>query len=187
MMTRIRDVRRARGLTLAEVAARCQPPTTAQTIGRLETGMRTVSMGWLKRIAQALDVEASELLSLPERADIEVVALLGPDGAAPLPKPLSVAPPQPASSDLAVRVETSQGDYRAGDIIWLERIPPDRFATVVNRDVLAPRPVGRFAFGRLAAVDGNRINLLPITPGIRQQVLADVPWIAVARTLVRQM
>jgi transcriptional regulator with XRE-family HTH domain len=37
MINRIRDIRREKGLTLADVAARCTPPTTAQTIGRLET------------------------------------------------------------------------------------------------------------------------------------------------------
>ena len=58
MITRIREVRRAKGLTMADVAERCDPPTTAQTIGRLETGTRTVSVGWLNRIAEALAVEA---------------------------------------------------------------------------------------------------------------------------------
>ena len=51
MITRIREVRRARNLTLQDVADRCDPPTTPQTIGRLETGTRTVSVGWLNRIA----------------------------------------------------------------------------------------------------------------------------------------
>ena len=55
MITAIREIRRARGLTLEEVAARCDPPTTAQTIGRLETGTRTVSIKWLNRIAAALE------------------------------------------------------------------------------------------------------------------------------------
>src|SRR6202012_804776 len=77
MITRIRDVRKAKGLTLAEVAERCDPPTTAQTIGRLETGTRTVSVGWLNRIAKALGVEAADLVRLPDRADIPVVAVLG--------------------------------------------------------------------------------------------------------------
>ena len=46
MITRIREVRRARGMTLDDVARRCEPPTTAQPIGRLDTGTRTVSVGW---------------------------------------------------------------------------------------------------------------------------------------------
>ena len=70
MLSRIRDVRRAKGLTLADVAERCKPPTTAQTIGRLETGTRTVSVGWLNRIAAALQVDAADLVTLPDRADL---------------------------------------------------------------------------------------------------------------------
>ena len=56
MSNRIRDIRKAKGLTLADVAAACTPPTTAQTIGRLETGTRTLSLVWLNRIADALGV-----------------------------------------------------------------------------------------------------------------------------------
>ncbi|MFN3800012.1 MAG: XRE family transcriptional regulator, partial [Sphingobium yanoikuyae] len=40
MITRIREVRKAKGLTLEQVGLLCVPPTTAQTIGRLETGTR---------------------------------------------------------------------------------------------------------------------------------------------------
>jgi transcriptional regulator with XRE-family HTH domain len=63
MITRIREVRRAKGLTLADVAERCDPPTTAQTIGRLETGTRTVSVGWLNRIAEGLSGGRPDLVS----------------------------------------------------------------------------------------------------------------------------
>ena len=60
MINSIRAVRRAKGLTLEEVGARCDPPTTAQTIGRLETGTRTLSLGWMNRIAKALGVDAAD-------------------------------------------------------------------------------------------------------------------------------
>ena len=70
MLTRIRDVRKSRGLTLADVAAACVPPTTAQTIGRLETGMRTVSIDWLERIAAAMDVASSTLVTMPDRPEL---------------------------------------------------------------------------------------------------------------------
>ena len=81
MINRIRDVRRARNLTLEEVAQRCDPPTTAQTIGRLETGTRTLSLGWMNRIAAALDVDAAELVRLPQDAQLTITALLGANGA----------------------------------------------------------------------------------------------------------
>ena len=62
MINRIRDIRKQKGLTLADVAAACTPPTTAQTIGRLETGTRTLSLDWMNRIATALDVDADVLV-----------------------------------------------------------------------------------------------------------------------------
>ena len=79
--TAIREVRKAKRLTLAEVGLRCDPPTTAQTIGRLETGSRTVSVGWLNRIAKALEVEAADLVKLPVQTELPVAAILGSDGA----------------------------------------------------------------------------------------------------------
>lgn len=186
MLTRIRDVRKARGLTLADVAAACDPPTTPQTIGRLETGMRTVSIDWLERIAAAMDVPASSLVTMPDRADVPVAALIGSNGADAPERTRTLAPPQPQGDLIGLVVETAQGDYRSGDELWALRLPPGQFARAINRDVLAPRPAGRFAFGRLIAVEGSRIQLLPTTPGARQQVLADAPWLAMVTMLVRR-
>lgn len=187
MYSRIRDVRKAKGLTLAEVAARCDPPTTAQTIGRLETGMRTVSMAWLRRIAAAMDVPTTELVTLPDRPELPVVAALGADGPAALSQPRTLTPPVPQPGWMALEVAVSVGDYRAGDVLWLEQLAPEAFASARNRDVLAPRPVGRFAFGRLVDAAENRLALLPPEAGARQLVLSDVPWIGVVRTLVRSI
>ena len=114
MHSRIRDVRKARGLTLAEVAARCDPPTTAQTIGRLETGMRTVSMGWLRRIAAAMDVPTTELVTLPDRPELPVVATLGAEGPVALAQPRTLVPPSASTGWMALEVSVSHGDYRAG-------------------------------------------------------------------------
>ena len=75
MINRIRDIRREKNLTLADVAARCSPPTTAQTIGRLETGMRNLSLVWMNRIAAALGVEP-ELLRRADGARRDPVGAL---------------------------------------------------------------------------------------------------------------
>jgi transcriptional regulator with XRE-family HTH domain len=186
MLTRIREVRKAKGLTLQDVAERCDPATTAQTIGRLETGTRTVSVGWLNRIAAALGVDAADLVTLPDRADVPVAAILGSEGAVAPRKPQHLLAPTPTGSVLGVTVEVSYGDYRAGDTLWTERLGPEAFAQALNRDVLAPRPVGRFAFGRLVGTADGRVQILPPTPGERQIVL-DAPWIAVVTTLIRNL
>jgi transcriptional regulator with XRE-family HTH domain len=185
MITRIREVRRARKMTLQDVANRCDPPTTPQTIGRLETGTRTVSVGWLNRIAKALGVEASDLVTLPERDDIPLAATLDHDGAHAPRREGVVIPPQPAPGLVAITVNASVGDYRAGDEIWLMRLAPEAFAGALNRDVLLPRPAGRFIFGRLIGREGDKLHILPLGAGQRQTVVTDPPWGAVAVRLIR--
>lgn len=187
LKTRIREVRRAAGLTLAEVAARCVPPTTAQTIGRLETGMRTVSMGWLTRIAGALAVPPSELVTLSSRADLPLAALLGASGAIAPAHTTTLSPPAPLADEIAMLVEVGQGDYRAGDQLWLKRLAPARYGDAMNRDILIPRSAGRLAFGRLVDARNGRINLVPVLPGARQLIIEDAPWIAVVRILIRSV
>ena len=187
MITRIREVRRARGLTLQDVADRCKPPTTPQTVGRLETGMRTVSVGWLNRIARALGVEAADLVTLPEREDMKVVATLDHDGAHAPHRDGVVIPPQAAPELVAMTVQSGIGDYRSGDDIWLQKLEPEAYAGALNRDLLVPRPAGRFLFGRLIGREDGKLHLLPPGAGGRQSVVADPPWAAMAVKLVRAL
>jgi transcriptional regulator with XRE-family HTH domain len=188
MITRIREVRRARGLTLDEVARRCEPATTPQTIGRLETGTRTVSVGWLNRIANALGVEAQDLVEGGgDRAELNVAAILGPGGAMAPRKSAIVVPPRVEEGQMAILVAGSAGDYRSGDEIWCDTLAPAEYGRGLNRDVLVPRPAGRFMFGRLINRDDERLQILPLEAGGRQQVVANPPWLAVATRLVRSL
>jgi transcriptional regulator with XRE-family HTH domain len=187
MITRIRDVRRAKKMTLQDVADRCDPPTTPQTIGRLETGTRTVSVGWLNRIAKALGVEAADLVQLPDRQDIPLAAVLDHDGAHAPRREGVVIPPQPIAGVIAITVSSGIGDYRSGDEIWLNRIGPEDFGQAMNRDVLVPRPAGRFLFGRLIGREEGKLHILPLGSGQRQLVVADPPWAGVAARLIRNL
>jgi hypothetical protein len=174
-------------MTLQDVAGRCVPPTTPQTIGRLETGARTLSLDWLNRIAAALEVEASDLVRLPDRADLPISAVLDHEGAhAPRQEAMAIAP-QPLPDTLAIKVQTGIGDYRSGDEIWCQRIEPDAYAAAINRDILLPRPAGRFLFGRLIGREDGKLQLLPLGAGQRQLVIADPPWAAVAIRLIRNL
>src|SRR3954463_1028498 len=187
MITRIREVRRARGMTLDDVARRCEPSTTPQTIGRLETGARTVSVGWLNRIAKALGVEAGDLVSTPEREGVPVVAILTHDGAHASRRDAVAVPPQPGPGAVALTVASGVGDYRGGDEIWCRRIEPDEYGHAMNRDVLVPRPSDRFVFGRLIGREEAKLHLLPLGAGQRQIVVAAPPWMAVATRLIRRL
>ena len=186
MINSIRTVRRAKGLTLEEVGQRCDPPTTAQTIGRLETGTRTLSLGWMNRIAKALGVEAAELVQLPHDTQLTITAHLGADGAQAPTRVEQALTARPGEDMVAVRVTSSIGDYRAGDEIWCRRIEGD-WTRALNRDLLVPRPAGRFFFARLLNVDGEKLHLLPLGTGQRQQVVSNPPWAAVAVRLIRTL
>jgi transcriptional regulator with XRE-family HTH domain len=137
MITRIREVRRARGMTLDDVARATNPPTTPQTVGRLEMGTRTVSVGWLNRIAAALGVDASDLVDHPDGAELPVVAILGATGAVAPRKTAIVVPPKVAPGLIAITVAASIGDYRAGDELWCERLEPEQLTTKPKRRVTA--------------------------------------------------
>jgi transcriptional regulator with XRE-family HTH domain len=190
MINRVRDIRRQQKLTLAEVAARCTPPTTAQTIGRLETGTRQLSLTWMNRIAKALGVDSELLVKGDEAAVPQFIARITETGAEALSKPRDAILPSALSGDgslVALAIEASAGDYRAGDQVWLRQHEAFDSARMLNRDVLAPRPGGRFAFGRMIDRDNSRVAILPPGAGSKQVVVDSPAWLAVAEMLVRPL
>lgn len=170
---------------MEEVARRCEPPTTAQTIGRLETGTRSLSVTWLERIARAMAVEPQDLLASPEVTQLKVAAVLGPGGAHQPEKEAIVVPPRTFEGEIAVLVAAGIGEYRAGDELWCETLMPQDYGRALNRDVLVPRPGNRLLFGRLINRDDEKLHILPLDSGGRQQVLQSPAWLAVARRLIR--
>jgi transcriptional regulator with XRE-family HTH domain len=190
VINRIRDVRKEKGMTLAEVGAACDPPTTAQTIGRLETGMRNLSLDWMNRIAGALRVEPETLLRGNEADQPQIVARLTETGAEALPSPRDAILPTQLDAGarlVCITIDVAQGEYRAGDQVWLRQVAPEDAPKIINRDVLVPRSGGRFAFGRLIDRQGTLIGLLPPGAGQRQVVVDKPQWLAVAEMLVRRL
>ncbi|MFL0356996.1 helix-turn-helix domain-containing protein [Erythrobacter sp. GH1-10] len=193
MINRIRDIRKAKGMTLAELAEACDPPTTAQTIGRLETGMRNLSIKWMDRIGAALGVDPESLVRSEGGAQPQVVAELGAHGAEALESPREAVLPTDLAAQgtgnplMVLAVQESTGEYRPGDLIWLHQLDPEHSGEAINRDCLVPRPGGRFAFGRLIDRRGTLVGLLPPGAGQKQQVVDNPPWIAVAVMLVRPL
>ncbi len=190
MINRIRDIRKEKGLTLADVAARCSPATTAQTIGRLETGTRNLSLVWMNRIAKALGVDPELLVRGEQAEQPRLIARFVDGGAEALTAPRdAILPTVLAGGErvVAMAIEASAGEYRAGDQVWLRQVDAGDFAKALNRDVLAPRPGGRFAFGRMIDRHEAKVALLPPGPGSRQIVIDNPPWLAIAEMLVRKL
>jgi transcriptional regulator with XRE-family HTH domain len=197
MTNRIRDIRKAKGMTLADLAATCTPPTTAQTIGRLETGMRSLSLTWMNRIAAALGVDPATLMRANTAAPARIVAELASNGPEPLSTPREAVLPSDFAADPAaptpvvLAVRESIGEFRPGDLLWLQPFDPANdpaaIGRAINRDCLVPRPGGRFAFGRLIDRRGSLVGLLPPGAGQKQVVVDNPAWIAVATMLVRPL
>ena len=190
MINRIRDIRKQKNMTLAEVAAACRPATTAQTIGRLETGMRNLSLGWMNRIGAALGVDPELLVKGEESGQPKVVARLTEAGAEPLSAERDAILPIALGGEaplVCLAIDTPQGEYRAGDQLWLRQHEPEDAPKLINRDVLVPRSGGRFAFGRLIDRKGTLVGLLPPGAGQRQIVIDGPAWLAVAEMLVRTL
>jgi transcriptional regulator with XRE-family HTH domain len=190
VINRIRDIRKQKGLTLADLAEACTPPTTPQTVGRLETGMRNLSLKWMERIAAALEVDPEMLVRSEKAGHPQVVAMLAKAG------PEALATPQDAilatdlggdGSLMVLDIAYPHGEYRPGDQLWLRQLNPEEAARAINRDVLVPKKGGRFAFGRLIDRQGKMVGLLPPGHGEKQQVVDDPAWIAVAEMLVRRL
>ena len=190
MINRIRDIRKQKGMTLADLAAACSPPTTPQTVGRLETGMRNLSLKWMDRIAAALGVDPEMLVRSEQSRPAQLMATLGRDGPEALDRPRDAILPSDLADDgalMVMEVGYPHGEYRPGDLLWLRQIETDAAARAVNRDVLVPRKGGRFAFGRLIDRQGKLVGLLPPGHGQKQQVVENPAWIAVAEMLVRPL
>ncbi len=190
MINRIRDIRKQKTMTLAEVAAACTPPTTAQTIGRLETGMRNLSLAWMNRIGEALGVDPETLVKGEAQHQPQVIARLTEAGADALAMTRDAILPTElvdGGALVCLSIETSQGEYRSGDQLWMRQVSPEDASQLINRDVLAPRSGGRFAFGRLIDRQGSMVGLLPPGIGQRQIVIDNPGWLAVAEMLVRKL
>lgn len=185
MRNRIRSVRKAKNMTLIDVAKQCNPTTTAQTIGRLETGMRTLSLDWLNRIADALSVDSADLVQMPDQKPLPLAAIFGLNGVYAPKKEETVMMLTPSEDMIAMRMNDSIGDYRFGDILWLEKISAAHIQSALNMDILAPRPDGRFLFGRLIGSEDDRIQILPLGAGARQQIIKNPQWIAKVKNLIR--
>ena len=132
MINRIRAIRKEKGMTLADLAEACDPPTTPQTVGRIETGMRTLSTKWMDRMAKALGVEPELLVRGEATEATQVVATLGERGPEALAKPRDALPP------------TAMGG--AGNLMVLaidyppRRIPPRRPAMAARSPPRRRRP-----------------------------------------------
>ncbi len=179
MRTRIRELRKLRGLTLKELADRIG--TTPQTVQRLETANMTVSTSWLEKIAAALNVEPAELISSASGRDIPFLGRLGANGAIYRMKGIEsevLTLDVPAENPVAARLEIPCGRYDAGAVIIAAKL---READVLNAngaDCLVGLESGVVLLRRVLFAPSGSLILCPLDPGPGAAHDQPVAWIA---------
>lgn len=187
IQSRIREIRKSKKMTLQQVAERTG--TTAQTIGRLETGMRTLSLGWVQRIAEALETDAADLLAMPDRGDIEVGSALGPNGKVKGGPVETVALRLLASSPVAIRIAENLGPYRKGDVVICNRMGEVNIDDAAGQDCLVETVDGGSLFGRAIRSSKDAVLVVPPEPGGETTALrkSQVTALSPATALIRRL
>ena len=184
--SRIREIRKKKGMTLQPVADLCKPsPTTAQTIGRLETGARTLSVGWIDRIADALGVNASELLATPGSGDVIIKGAVNKTGAVMTLE--GVLTMRQNFEALALRIDSNQAGYQKGDHIVCRCLKPTQYPDASGKDCLVENMGGQQIFGKLIYEGSDNYRIAPLgVEGTITEPLKPV-MIAVAELQVRKL
>jgi len=177
MKNRIRHFRRRQNLTLKDLAD--SVGTTPQTISRLETEVMTLSADWLERLAVALGVHPADLLESPDRPDVPIIGVLGPNAA------LTRATPDETllfelrgETPVAVRLSHAAGPYVAQEILVASRLSGADMAQAVGRNCLCGLSDGRILLRRVVQGDSATFTLVPLDPGGEISYNQTVQWLA---------
>jgi transcriptional regulator with XRE-family HTH domain len=140
MINRIKELREARGWSMAQLSARLTPPTDASQINKLEKGQRELTIAWMNRIAVALGCEPRDLIGY----SVPLIGYIGPGaevhgaegrliGGAP---EIVEHPPVGGGALVALRVQgqTMYPRYENGDLIYYYNEPGVRETECLNRE-----------------------------------------------------
>lgn len=180
METRIRELRKAKGWTLQQVAGLVG--TTAQTVQRLETANMTVSTDWLERFANAFSVDPVDLIRDRKSTGIPVYGRLGRDGMKHQVSPeidqiehLTLT--TPAQDPIAVLLSGAVGSYRAGSTLIGNRLVHANRLDAQGRDALVLTDDGELLLGRIVWQD-QRLIVASISNAGPVKFDVDACWIA---------
>lgn len=174
MHNKLRQLRRARNLTLAQVAQ--ELGTTPQTVSRLENEVITLSTDWLERFGALFDVDPAHLLGSPSSREIQMLGQLDRFGRVTEhteePCELSL----PAGPAHAVKVTSVIGPYGAGDILLTTRLYGDDMTNAVGHDALVGLSDGSVLLRRLVNGREGHYMLVPLISGEDIQYNVALDW-----------
>ena len=180
METRIRELRKAKGWTLQQVADLVG--TTAQTVQRLETANMTVSTDWLERFAGAFSVRAVDLIRDQTVAGIPLFGRLGRDGvkhdvSLEIDQAEQLSLTTPARDPVAVRLSDAIGVYQAGSTLIGNRLANANRIEAQGKDALVLSSEGALFLGCIV-LQGQRLIVVPISDTSPVKFDVNAAWIA---------
>jgi len=182
LRTRLRELRKANGWTLAQVADRLG--TTPQTISRLETNVMTVSTDWLQKFATLFGVSAADLIAERDSGTINVIGSVGANGRishkteSPLPFSLTLG------DAVAVRASENIGPYREGSYLIATKLEGRNIASAMGHACICETEQGTLWLAQLIEGLNGKFTLVPLEGGDVQYDIA-LRWVARVRLDVR--
>jgi transcriptional regulator with XRE-family HTH domain len=181
MRTRIREFRKARDMTLKQLADKIG--TTPQTVQRLETATMTVSMEWLEKIAAAFAVEPADLIGRSSGGQIPFLGSIGAQGYLHAPKADAMEFFRfdvPADDPVAARFEITLGSFEAGTVLIGNRLRGVDMHNAHGLDCIVGLPSGVVLFRWVIRGQGETWTLVPHDRKADVQYDQTVVWIAKA-------
>lgn len=146
-MNRIREIRERRGLSQSQLAAAVG--TTQPQINRLETGVRKLTVEWMQKIAQALDVHPEDLITTA------VMAGLSEDAEAYIAEDKAISAAALAQRGLAhFRIKSNAVElagYPAGTVVLID-MTPAAVESVKTGDVVVAQAYDRDELTRATTI-----------------------------------
>lgn len=158
---RIRQVRKAKGLTQAQLARLVG--STAATISRLETTDMTLSTRWVERLGSALGISPGDLLITPNHIvhvphlgvfdDTGIVQNHAASAHALAPLQLLF------ENTLGARLSVDLGPYKANDFVVARLVPYEQLRLLIGKDCLFRAPTGAIWLRKLIAIKDDILTL----------------------------
>jgi transcriptional regulator with XRE-family HTH domain len=189
MATRIRNIRKQRGLTLQQLAD--EVGTTAQTIQRLETANMTMSLDWLIRIASAMDLTAADLLDGQNGRRLRLLGTLGADDS--VIKSTSnngdarVTIDLPQIDAMAVRLTEKSGDFEPGTLLVAEAVDQKDLPSYDGKPCLVARADGAISLRSLTLDAKGKVGLSSHAGNGALDRNPEIAWIAPVRVAIRYL
>ncbi len=176
MHNKLRYFRRARNMTLAQVADRLG--TTPQTVSRLENEVITLSADWLTRFGELFDVDPGQLLGGTPAQAIEQIGRLDRYGRLIDEAAEGFDLALPAGPTLAVTMGSDIGPYSAGDVLLASRLEGPDMANAIGHDALVAVRDGPVLLRRLINGATGDFTLVPLASGGDVHYHARLNWAA---------